>query len=72
MTGDRLGDGQSIKVVNQHLCSIHIVAAAEALNLARALGLDPAAVLHLVEKGQPARGCCPTGGLAWSPAPTSR
>jgi 3-hydroxyisobutyrate dehydrogenase-like beta-hydroxyacid dehydrogenase len=51
VTGDRLGDGQSIKVVNQHLCSVHIVAAAEALNLARALGLDPAAVLHLVEKG---------------------
>ena len=51
MTGPHLGDGQSIKVVNQHLCSVHIVAAAEALNLARALGLDPATVLKLVEKG---------------------
>jgi 3-hydroxyisobutyrate dehydrogenase-like beta-hydroxyacid dehydrogenase len=51
VTGDRLGDGQSIKVVNQHLCSVHIVAAAEALSLARSLGLDPAAVLRLVEKG---------------------
>lgn len=51
VTGDRLGDGQAIKVVNQHLCSIHIVAAAEALSLARSLGLDPAAVLKLVEKG---------------------
>ena len=51
MTGQRLGDGQSIKVVNQHLCSVHIAAAAEALNLARALGLDPAAVLDLIEKG---------------------
>jgi len=50
-TGERLGDGQSIKVVNQHLCSVHIAAAAEALNLARALGLDPARVLQLVEKG---------------------
>jgi 3-hydroxyisobutyrate dehydrogenase-like beta-hydroxyacid dehydrogenase len=50
-TGHRLGDGQSIKVVNQHLCSVHIVAAAEALSLARSLGLDPAAVLQLVEKG---------------------
>lgn len=49
--GAHLGDGQSIKVVNQHLCSVHIVAAAEALNLARALGLDPATVLKLVEKG---------------------
>ena len=49
--GPHLGDGQSIKVVNQHLCSVHIVAAAEALNLGRALGLDPATVLKLVEKG---------------------
>ena len=51
ITGQRLGDGQSIKVVNQHLCSVHIVAAAEALSLARSLGLDPATVLQLVEKG---------------------
>lgn len=51
MTGQRLGDGQSIKVVNQHLCSVHIAAAAEALTLARSLGLDPAAVLDLIEKG---------------------
>ena len=51
VTGDRLGDGQSIKVVNQHLCSVHIVAAAEALSLARSLGLDPAAVLELIETG---------------------
>lgn len=51
MTGQRLGDGQSIKVVNQHLCSVHIAAAAEALSLARSLGLDPAAVLDLIEKG---------------------
>ena len=50
-TGERLGDGQSIKVVNQHLCSVHIVAAAEALSLARSLGLDPSVVLKLVEKG---------------------
>ncbi|MFM0521561.1 NAD(P)-dependent oxidoreductase [Caballeronia jiangsuensis] len=51
ITGTKLGDGQAIKLVNQHLCSVHIVAAAEALNLARSLGLDPAAVLDLVEKG---------------------
>src|SRR6185295_10787902 len=51
VTGENLGDGQSIKVVNQHLCSVHIVAAAEALSLARSLGLDPAIVLRLVEKG---------------------
>lgn len=51
VTGAELGDGQSIKVVNQHLCSVHIAAAAEALNLARLLGLDPTAVLKLIEKG---------------------
>jgi 3-hydroxyisobutyrate dehydrogenase-like beta-hydroxyacid dehydrogenase len=51
VTGRKLGDGQSIKVVNQHLCSVHIAAAAEALSLARSLGLDPATVLRLVEKG---------------------
>jgi 3-hydroxyisobutyrate dehydrogenase-like beta-hydroxyacid dehydrogenase len=51
VTGENLGDGQSIKVVNQHLCSVHIAAAAEALNLARSLGLEPAAVLGLVEQG---------------------
>lgn len=51
VVGPKLGDGQAIKVVNQHLCSVHIVAAAEALNLARSLGLDAAAVLELIEKG---------------------
>jgi 3-hydroxyisobutyrate dehydrogenase len=51
VTGPQLGDGQAIKVVNQHLCSVHIVAAAEALSLARSLGLDQAAVLELVENG---------------------
>ncbi|MGI4938782.1 MAG: NAD(P)-dependent oxidoreductase, partial [Janthinobacterium lividum] len=49
--GTRLGDGQSIKVVNQHLCSVHIAAAAEALNLARTLDLDPAAVLEHIQHG---------------------
>lgn len=49
--GIRPGDGQGIKVINQHLCSVHIVAAAEALNLAQSLGLDPAQVLPLVEGG---------------------
>lgn len=49
--GCRLGEGQGIKVINQHLCSIHIVAAAEALSLAKSLGLEAAAVLSLVEKG---------------------
>ena len=51
IVGERIGDGQKVKVVNQHLCAIHIVAAAEALNLADAMGLDPSAVLGLVEAG---------------------
>jgi 3-hydroxyisobutyrate dehydrogenase len=49
--GDEVGDGQAIKVVNQHLCAVHIVAAAEALALAGALGLDQRQVLSLVEQG---------------------
>jgi 3-hydroxyisobutyrate dehydrogenase len=49
--GATIGDGQAVKVVNQHLCSIHIVAAAEALSLAGSLGLDPAAVLGFVGQG---------------------
>ncbi|WP_369045460.1 NAD(P)-dependent oxidoreductase [Sinomonas sp. P10A9] len=49
--GATIGDGQSIKVVNQHLCSVHIVAAAEALSLAETLGLDKTAVLDLIAGG---------------------
>jgi 3-hydroxyisobutyrate dehydrogenase/putative dehydrogenase len=49
--GDEVGEGQAIKVVNQHLCAVHIVAAAEALALAGALGLDQAQVLALVQQG---------------------
>lgn len=51
IVGKNIGDGQSIKVINQHLCSVHIVAAAEALHLASQLGLDPKEVLPLIEKG---------------------
>ncbi len=49
--GDEVGEGQAIKVVNQHLCAVHIVAAAEALALAGKLGLDQAQVRSLVEQG---------------------
>lgn len=51
VVGDHVGDGQSVKIVNQHLCSIHIVAAAEALSLADSLGLDRASALDLVSGG---------------------
>ncbi|MFC3998892.1 NAD(P)-dependent oxidoreductase [Nocardiopsis sediminis] len=49
--GGEIGAGQAIKVVNQHLCAVHIVAAAEALSLAGDLGLDRRDVLALVEQG---------------------
>lgn len=45
------GDGQAVKVINQHLCAVHIVAAAEALSLAERLGLNEAEVLELVSGG---------------------
>lgn len=51
LVGSGLGEGQAIKVINQHLCSVHIVAAAEALSLAERLGLDREQVLRLVEAG---------------------
>ncbi|WP_198671551.1 NAD(P)-dependent oxidoreductase [Desertihabitans aurantiacus] len=49
--GPEVGQGQSYKVVNQLLCSVHIVAAAEALALAERLGLDPEQVLPAVAGG---------------------
>lgn len=49
--GTRPGDGQCMKTVNQLLCGVHIAAAAEALALAGALGLDPAAALDTLGSG---------------------
>jgi 3-hydroxyisobutyrate dehydrogenase len=49
--GDKPGDGQAFKTVNQLLCGIHIAAAAEALALARALGLDPVTTLETLGTG---------------------
>ncbi len=40
VVGDKPGDGQALKTVNQLLCGVHIAAAAEALALAHAMGLD--------------------------------
>lgn len=47
----RPGDGQAMKTVNQLLCGVHIAAAAEALALADALGLDHDAVLRALGAG---------------------
>lgn len=49
--GDKPGDGQAFKTVNQLLCGVHIAAGAEALALASALGLDPAATLETLAAG---------------------
>lgn len=51
VVGDRLGDGQALKIVNQLLCGVHIAAAAEALALADRLGLDLERTLGILGKG---------------------
>lgn len=51
VVGEEIGDGQAFKLINQHLCSIHIAAAAEALALAERMGLDPEKVLRAIEGG---------------------
>lgn len=49
--GPTAGNGQSVKLVNQLLCGVHIAAAGEALAYARALGLDPAVVHETIRHG---------------------
>ncbi|MCI9887488.1 NAD(P)-dependent oxidoreductase [Micrococcales bacterium 31B] len=51
VVGDHAGDGQALKTVNQLLCGVHIAAAAEALALADALGLDRARTLDALTAG---------------------
>ncbi|MFI7480915.1 NAD(P)-dependent oxidoreductase [Kocuria sp. M1R5S2] len=51
VVGDAPGDGQALKTVNQLLCGVHIAAAAEALALADALGLDQERTLAALEVG---------------------
>ena len=51
VVGDHPGDGQALKTVNQLLCGVHIAAAAEALALADALGLDQQQTLAALEAG---------------------
>lgn len=49
--GSVAGDGQSVKLVNQLLCGVHIAAAGEALAYAEALGLDARAVFETIRHG---------------------
>ncbi|WP_026551748.1 NAD(P)-dependent oxidoreductase [Arthrobacter sp. H20] len=51
VVGNKAGDGQAMKTVNQLLCGVHIAAAAEALALADALGLDQHKALAALETG---------------------
>lgn len=46
-----VGDGQNMKTVNQLLCGIHTAAAAEALALASALGLDLERCVEILGQG---------------------
>jgi L-threonate 2-dehydrogenase len=48
--GLRLGDGAAMKTVNQLLCGVHIVAAAECVALAEKLGLDGKAVIDILSQ----------------------
>ncbi|KAK1178926.1 NAD(P)-dependent oxidoreductase [Streptomyces sp. NBS 14/10] len=49
--GDKPGDGQALKAINQLLAGVHIAAAAEAVALARGLGLDPQTVIDSLSQG---------------------
>lgn len=51
LAGPSVGDGQTLKVVNQLLCGVHTAAAAEAIALARQLGLDLPVVIELLLSG---------------------
>lgn len=51
LVGTDAGAGQSVKLVNQLLCGVHIAAAAEAMAFAEALGLDPSRVWDVVRQG---------------------
>jgi 3-hydroxyisobutyrate dehydrogenase len=51
IVGQRPGDGQALKTINQLLAGVHIAAAAEAIALARGLELDPAVVVDALSQG---------------------
>ncbi len=51
VVGPRVGDGQALKAINQLLAGVHIAAAAEAVALARELGLDPGTVIESLRHG---------------------
>jgi L-threonate 2-dehydrogenase len=48
--GERVGDGARTKLVNNLLAAVNLVGAAEAIALARRLGLDPSRTLAVIER----------------------
>ena len=48
LVGERPGDGQATKLVNQLCSSVHLVAAAEAIAFATHLGLDPVKAIGVI------------------------
>jgi 3-hydroxyisobutyrate dehydrogenase len=46
-----VGAGQSVKLCNQILCAVNLIAVCEALNLAKTLDLDPSLVIDVCGKG---------------------
>ena len=51
VVGDRPGDGQATKLVNQLCSSTHLVVAAEAIAFATHLGLDPVKTVSVISGG---------------------
>jgi 3-hydroxyisobutyrate dehydrogenase len=51
VVGPRPGHGQALKTINQLLAGVHIAAAAEAIALARGLGLDAGVVIEALSQG---------------------
>jgi 3-hydroxyisobutyrate dehydrogenase len=49
--GDRPGDGQAVKLVNNLLAAVNLAAAAEAVRFAAGLGLDPSQVVERMKGG---------------------
>jgi L-threonate 2-dehydrogenase len=46
--GDKPGQGATVKTINQLLCGVHIVVAAEALSLAEKIGVDTRTMLDIL------------------------
>lgn len=47
----KVGSGQAVKLCNQVLCSVHMVALCEAMQLARYLDVDPALIVKVCSTG---------------------